>query len=160
VPRCLQPAPRVVRLAVRCFFQTRGIETRIADPDAALGVSRAVGTYRDYCSRIAFDPPVRAGPEVARIATLRLCENLMAADATPANALTVLCFEKFKRCATVRSTERPGHLPHAGCVFDISDAKVLRPLHPVGLAGGDVLIVSSIDLADCRLEERFLAIAQ
>jgi hypothetical protein len=81
------------------------------------------------------------------------------ADAAPADALLVLDFEKFKRRTTVRRTKRPGDFPHAGCVFDISNAKALRPLYSVGATGGNMLIESSIDLANRRLKERLLAIA-
>lgn len=83
----------------------------------------------------------------------------MPADTAPADSLVVIDFEEFKCGATVRPTERPSHFPHSGCVLDVSDAKVLRPRDSVGAAGGDVLIVRIIDLADRRLKERLLAIA-
>ena len=83
----------------------------------------------------------------------------MPADAAPADALPIVDVEKFKCRTTVRTTERPGHFPHAGCVLDISHAQVLRPPYSVGAPGGNVLIVRSVDLADGRLEEIFLTIA-
>jgi hypothetical protein len=64
------------------------------------------------------------------------------ADAPPADTLLVLDFEEFESRTTVRATKRPGYFPHAGCVFDIFDAQVLRPLYPVGVTRGNVLIVS------------------
>lgn len=60
----------------------------------------------------------------------------MPSDAAPADALLVLDFKEFECRTTVGSAKRPGHFPHTGCVLDISEAQVLRPLDSVGASGG------------------------
>lgn len=83
----------------------------------------------------------------------------MPADASPADSLLAIDFEEFEGGAAVRSTKRPGHFPHSGRVLDVSDAKVLRPRDSARAAGGNVLSIRIVDLADRRLKERLLAIA-